>query len=193
MVRPIAPPPRIQGDRFVLRCWSPEDAALLGSAFAASEDSLRTWIPWVLEGSTEPDLMVERLRTYRKHFLEGGDALYAIMDVDESQVLGGIGLYRRVGPSALEIGYWVRTDMSGQGIATNATASLVDAGLTLPGIERVEIHCDPRNEASVAIPRKLGFRLREIARRRLEQTGQEAQTMIWEVTAEMLSMAYSRL
>lgn len=34
---------------------------------------------------------------------------------------------------------------------------MTEAGLRLPGVERIEIHHDPRNEASGAIPARLGF------------------------------------
>jgi RimJ/RimL family protein N-acetyltransferase len=94
------------------------------------------------------------------------------------------GLYRRVGPRALEIGYWVRTDLEGRGIATEAAALLTHAGLGLPGIDRMEIRCDPDHTASAAVPRKLGYHLREVLRQEAsESSSAERDTMVFEMSA----------
>ena len=63
----------------------------------------------------------------------------------------------RIGPGGLEIGYWVAREHTGRGIATAAAAALTEAGLGLPGIERIEIVHDLSNAASGQVPRKLGY------------------------------------
>lgn len=45
------------------------------------------------------------------------------------------------------------------GSAPKAARALTSAALALPGITHVEIHHDRANEASAAIPRRLGYRL----------------------------------
>ena len=96
-------------------------------------------------------------------FRAGRDALYVILEPGGADVLGGVGLYRRVGPDAIEIGYWTRTDRAGEGIATEAARALTAAGSNLQGVDRIEIHCDPANEASARIPQKLGYRIGSLA------------------------------
>ncbi len=59
----------------------------------------------------------------------------------------------------LEIGYWLDRQATGQGYATEAARALFDLARRVPGIAQVEIHCDPRNLPSAAVPRRLGFRL----------------------------------
>ena len=76
-----------------------------------------------------------------------------------NDLIGAISLMDRIGPGGLEIGYWLRTDATGRGVMTRATAAVTDLGLALPGIERIEIHCDAANVRSAAVPRRLGFRL----------------------------------
>lgn len=61
----------------------------------------------------------------------------------------------------VEIGYWLRSDATGQGYATEAVQSLLMAVERLPGVRSVEIHCDARNRASAAVPHRLGFELLE--------------------------------
>lgn len=94
-------------------------------------------------------------------FEAGQDFVYGIFDRAESRVIGGIGLHPRVVPGAFEIGYWIRADEIRRGFATEATQAPVSAGLALPDIERIEIHCDPNNARSRRIPGRLGFRLLE--------------------------------
>ena len=45
---------------------------------------------------------------------------------------------------------------------------LTRAGIELCGLDRIDIQVEPRNERSLAIPRKLGFTQEGVLRRRLE-------------------------
>jgi RimJ/RimL family protein N-acetyltransferase len=82
-----------------------------------------------------------------------------MLDTTETEVFGEVGLMPRIGPGDLEIGYWVHVDHIGRGLATEATHALTLAGLALPQVGRIEIHCDPANVPSAAVPRRLGYHL----------------------------------
>jgi RimJ/RimL family protein N-acetyltransferase len=171
---------RIETDRLVVRCYSPEDAPKLKEAIDMSLDHLQPWMPWVKEEPEPLDAKVERLRRLRGDFDLGIDFVYGIFSADDSVLLGGTGLHPRVGPNALEIGYWVRADHIGKGIATEAVAAIVKVGFEVHKIGRLEIHCDPINVRSAAIPRKLGFTFDATLRRRaVRPDGTERDTMIW--------------
>jgi RimJ/RimL family protein N-acetyltransferase len=175
---------RIETDRLVVRCYSPEDAPKLKEAIDASLDHLRPWMPWVKDEPETLDAKVERLRRFRGDFDLGNDFIYGIFSADDSVLLGGTGLHPRIGPNALEIGYWVRGDHSGKGFATEAVAAVVRVGFEVHKIGRVEIHCDPANVRSAAIPRKLGFTLDATLRRRaVRPDGTERDTMMWSLFA----------
>jgi RimJ/RimL family protein N-acetyltransferase len=95
-------------------------------------------------------------------------------------VLGGTGLHPRVGAHALEIGYWMRSDAAHQGLATEAAGALAAVAFAIPGVERVEIRCDPKNVRSAAIPRRLGFRhLVTLEADASTPTGEPRDTMVW--------------
>jgi RimJ/RimL family protein N-acetyltransferase len=73
------------------------------------------------------------------------------------------------------------------------TAALTNAGFSIPGRSRIEIHCDPRNEPSAAIPRKLGYSLTEI-RRDVETSSDdpERSTMVWTLSADEYELTWMR-
>ena len=162
------PPYRIVTDRLVIRCWEPRDAPLLKEALDSSLEHLRPWMPWAANEPTSLAEKVELMRTFRGNFDLGNDFVYGIFDREESQVVGGTGLHTRRGDYAFEIGYWIRASRAGEGLATEATAALTRVGFELCEVDRIEIRCDPKNERSRAIPRKLGYVEEATLRRRLE-------------------------
>jgi RimJ/RimL family protein N-acetyltransferase len=157
---PRGPAYRIVTSRLVIRCWEPRDAPVLKEAIDSSLGHLRLWMPWARHDPQTLAEKVELLREFRGQFDLGADSIYAIFDAGEERVLGGTGLHPRIGPGALEIGYWIRADAVGQGHATESTAALTRVAFEVSEIERVEIHCAPANHASAAIPRKLAYALR---------------------------------
>jgi RimJ/RimL family protein N-acetyltransferase len=175
---------RIETDRLLVRCYSPEDAPKLKEAIDASLDHLRPWLPWAKNEPDRLDAKVELLRRFRGNFDLGNDFLYGIFSAEDSVVLGGAGLHPRVGPNAFEIGYWVRAGRIGKGLATEAAAALMRVAFEVHKVGRVEIHCDPVNIRSAAIPRKLGFTLEATLRSRaVRPDGSERDTMIWSLFA----------
>lgn len=148
-------PEQLEGDGVILRRWQPGDAPLLHDAVTESLEHLRPWMDWV---SQEP-LTVEQRRSmiegWEREWRLGGDILYGLFVGGEA--VGGCGLHHRRGPSALEIGYWVRPGFLRRGIATAAARLLTDAAFSLPGIEVVEIHHDKANVPSRGVPAALGY------------------------------------
>jgi RimJ/RimL family protein N-acetyltransferase len=162
------PPYRIETDRLVIRCYHPRDAPLLKDAVDSSIEHLRPWMPWVRAEPQPLAQKVELLRIFRGHFDLGTDFAYGVFERDESRQLGGAGLHPRGGEGSLEIGYFIRADAIGRGLATEVTAVLTRVGFEKCGLVRVDIQVDPANERSLRIPRKLGFVQEGVLRRRLD-------------------------
>lgn len=171
---------RIVTNRLVVRCWSPTDAPLVSAAIEASMDHLRPWMPWI---ASEPKTIDDRmafLRSMRAQFDTDEQYVYGIFDAKEKNVLGGAGLHRRVGPRALEIGYWVHAAHINTGIATEVSGALTRVGFAIHDLLRMEIHCDPKNDRSAAVPRKLGYHYDGTFRGRLVQNDDTLRdTMVW--------------
>ncbi len=175
---------RVHTERLVLRCWTPADAPRLQTAIEENLAHLRAWLPWALY---EPEALVdkiERLRRYRGDFDLDRDYVYGIFDRDETHVIGSTGLHTRLGRGVREIGYWVHKDHINRGIATEVSAALTQVAMVLSQVQRVEIHCDPRNVASASVPRKLGFTHEATLRQRaVTSDGKLRDTMIWTLLA----------
>jgi len=160
-------PYRIETERLVVRCYEPRDAPLMKEAIDSSLEHLRRWMPWA---EHEPQTLEEKtklLRTFRSEFDAGANFVYGIFSADESELLGGTGLHPRIEPGGLEIGYFIRASATRQGFVTESTAALTRVGFEICEADRIEIRIEPGNEASVGVPRKLGFVEEATLRRRL--------------------------
>lgn len=157
------------------------DAPELNAAVRANLEHLRPWMPWAkLEPSLEQSTAMVEAGV--ASWAEGTDFMYLVgLDAAPGSVIGAFGLHGRIGAGALEIGYWIHVDHVGRGIATAGAKALTEAALALPGIERVEIHCDNANTASSAVPRKLGYRLDQVIDSAITAPSESGRKQIWVV------------
>jgi RimJ/RimL family protein N-acetyltransferase len=183
-------PDRLRTERLVLARWRSEHAEALRVALDTNVDHLRGWIPWRI---AEPAPLAEIEARIARHSMEFDARLewvYGIFSPDEREVFGAIGVYPRDtdGRVALgsadrvELGYWLRSDVTGRGYASEAARAVMDAAVAHTGLTLVEIRCDARNAASAAIPARLGFALTET----IERTSDNGRTalMIWTKVVE---------
>jgi RimJ/RimL family protein N-acetyltransferase len=166
----------------MLRSWSAGDVLALRTTLAGSDAHLRAWTPWVIDGRLPGVSLEERLAKHAADFTAGTEWVYGIFGPDGVAVLGGCGLYPRVGPNAVEIGYWLAAGQTGRGYASRATAVLTEVAFGTPSVERVEIRCNPHNTASARIPERLGYHLVE------RPPDVPADLQVWQLTrAEFVS------
>jgi len=151
------PPDQIDAGSVRLRRWRPEDAEALTRLVSDNLEHLRGWMPWAQQQPTldSQRAFISRMQKEWEDFTNFG---YAIT-LPTGELIGGIGLHTRQGMGTLEIGYWIAEPHTRRGYATAASRVLAQTGLAFTGVEAVEIRCDEGNGASVAIPRRLGFRL----------------------------------
>lgn len=142
-------------DGLVLRRWRLDDAPALHEAVVANVEHLRPWMAWI---AFEPLTFEDRrdlIERWDGVWADGGEVTYAIWLGQE--VVGACGLHRRLGPGALEIGYWITERHTGRGYGTAITRALTDLAFTVPDIDEVEVHHDLGNAISGRIPARLGF------------------------------------
>lgn len=124
------------------------------------------------------------LRGHREAFDADRLHRYAVFEKDSGRLVGENMLLDRVGPGGREVGYWTHKDCLGQGYAAEASMAMTRLGFDVVGVDRIEIHCAPGNQASAAIPQKLGFTHEATLKRRVTDTeGQVHDLMIWSLFA----------
>ncbi|MHB1222651.1 MAG: GNAT family N-acetyltransferase [Gemmatimonadaceae bacterium] len=158
-------PVELRTGRLVLRPWRAADAPILHPILRANAAHLGPWIPArVAEPVPVPELE-DRLAGFAADFLADREWRYALRASDDGDLLGEVGLYPRSGAGRVryadadrvEIGYWLRRDATGSGLATEAARAMLAVASGLPGLTHLEIRCDARNVRSAAVPRRLGF------------------------------------
>ncbi|MES2497640.1 MAG: GNAT family protein [Pseudomonadota bacterium] len=70
----------------------------------------------------------------------------------DGRVIGKAGLYRFP-----EIGFILRPDRWGQGLAREALEPVIERAFDVHGLPRIEADVDPRNAGSLALLERLGF------------------------------------
>ena len=155
--------------RLVLRPWRADDAEQLLPLLEANRAHLEPWIPERVAKPVPLPMLAERLDTFAAAFDADREWRYGMFWREDSRVLGELSLFPRDAKSRVsfadadrvEIGYWLRADMTGIGIATEAARAALDASAAHPRFTRAEIRCDARNAPSAAVPKRLGFDLAE--------------------------------
>lgn len=180
---------RIETARLLLRCWNPEDAGELRQVIHADLEQLRPWLSWIAHYPMSVEDQMAELRRMRRRFDGDEDYCYGVFAQGGGELVGGCGLHTRSGPGSRELGYWLRSDRWGQGLATELAAALPRVAFELDGVERVDLRCAPDNRPSARVAEKLGFRHEATLRRRLNPAGaggamQEA--MIWSLVDDEL-------
>ena len=74
-------------------------------------------------------------------------------------IIGGVNLEKCEADRTYEIGWIIRKDMRGKGYAVEAAKALKDYAFEVLKAEKIQAHCDSRNQASEKVMKKLGMTL----------------------------------
>ncbi|WP_224248760.1 GNAT family N-acetyltransferase [Hyalangium gracile] len=151
------PPYLLRTPRLLLRCLQPEDAARRKEAVDSSGEHLDLFFPPSPEGRPSLDSHAAQIRRFRGNFDLDQDRIYGAFDPESGRMLGENYLLKRAGIAALEVGYWLRRDAGGQGIATEMASAMVKTAFEFDKVLRMDLMCSPSNERSAAMARRLGF------------------------------------
>jgi RimJ/RimL family protein N-acetyltransferase len=173
------PPEEVTSASLVLRRVHAADAAAIAGAVHASLEYLRPWMPWASREAGDPRAQLARVAEADELWESGTDFIYSVVLAGNGTLVGEIGLHSRAVDGGIEIGYWIDVRHCGRGLGTEAARALTSVALALPGVTQAEIHCDEANQASAAIPRKLGYRLDRIDDHEPEAPGERGHRMIW--------------
>lgn len=165
-------------ERITLRPPAEIDATAVASAVRASHAELAPWMPWA--GS---DYGVDAALVWIRG--ETGDLhRFVIVDHDDGEIIGSCGLNRvdELNRTA-NLGYWVRSDRAGRGVATAATRLLMAFGTSVVELHRLEIVMSTRNEASRRVAEKAGAVYEGVRRSALLLEGERHDAHVFSVVA----------
>ena len=165
-------PPTIPTDRLWLRRFRSGDARPLTEAVTESLPELSMWLPWAqgLYGISHARVFI---KSSNRSWRRGRAFDFSVTMKDRpGRVVGGVGIWytsriQRTG----EIGYWVRTDLTGKGVATEAAKALLSLGFETMGLHRILMRIAVGNHSSRRVAEKLGFSFEGIAREEIMVRG----------------------
>ncbi len=146
--------PELIGERVILRRFRTDD---LDDLYAVHSDA-EVMRYWSFPAWTELSQARERLA----NAMAGHDSqrllCWALAERSDDRLIGGVTLFaidRAQGRA--EIGYSLRSDRWGRGLAREALQLALAHAFDTLGLRRVEADIDPRNTASCALAERLGF------------------------------------
>jgi ribosomal-protein-serine acetyltransferase len=140
-----------------LRFLRATDAARVFEAIEESRPELERFTigPPRVHSIEDVTTFIERLKERRRRRTDFG---FGIFDAATKQYLGQIGLHGVASANrAGEIGYWIRTSRTGEGVATAASALVVLFGFRQLALNKIVLRAAVDNQGSWQIAEKLGF------------------------------------
>jgi RimJ/RimL family protein N-acetyltransferase len=150
-------PQILETGRLILRELQPGDAAAL-AAVLGDRETMRFY-PAPLDREAVEEWIARNLRRYEKD----GFGLWGMILKSSGELIGDCGLVRQFvdGQEEIEIGYHVRRDLWGQGLATEAAQACRDYGFAELPVERLISLIRSENLASRRVATKNGMTVRK--------------------------------
>jgi ribosomal-protein-serine acetyltransferase len=166
--------------RFLLRPFRRRDADDMTEAVQASQMELNEWLPWAHLGYAKGDA-TNYIRDSMKSWREERAYDFAVRRLDDpDRHFGNISVWfiSRSFKTG-EIGYWVRTDETSQGVATEIAARALQIAFEELKMHRVILRIAVGNRASERVAEKLGFFREGILREEIKVRGEWLDHSVW--------------
>ena len=174
----------LQTPKYFVRRLQPADAPSFYEAVRASIDELTYWMPWCSKDYSLADAEAW-MQTTSDMWAAGVEYPLGIFDATTGQVVGGTGVNHinrayRIG----NIGYWVSSTRTGEGIARFAAHQSAVLGFRELGLTRLEIVVLTHNKPSQRVAEAVGAKLECEARNRLYFQGSAHSAFVYSLVPE---------
>ena len=131
------------------------DRDAMWKALDSGRDYLGRYMPWMAEFNTEDD----HTRGFNKRRAEQDffDSSRGYILEHRGELAGTVDFGTPNRDNGVEIGYWLREDLQGQGIMTRAVEAVITMLIVEVGLHRITIRAATSNLPSLGIPERLGF------------------------------------
>jgi RimJ/RimL family protein N-acetyltransferase len=189
--RPAAPPPaflqrELRTPRLRLREFRADDAPALFEVH--SDPAVMRY--WSFPAWTDPAQARDRVEFVLGQRARNEVLAWAIADAATDRLIGSVAAFALDRTHArCEIGYSLRRDRQGQGLAQEAVRAVLAYLVDELAIGRVEADVDPRNAPSCRLLERLGFHREGLLRARWRVAGEVCDTALYGLLAPELVRA----
>lgn len=162
-----------------VRPYRASDAKALHEAVRESLKELMPWLPWC-----RPDYSRADSEAWIRETAAGRESgsLYAFVIVADGRFAGGCGISRvNRDDNVGNLGYWVRTSLTGQGIAATAAQQVIAWTFAYTSLNRLEIVVARDNLRSQRVAEKTGALRDGLLRKRLMVEGRAVDAVLYSV------------
>lgn len=158
---------RLTDGKILLRPYVKKDAAELHRIVLESLDDIWPWLPFAHQGYSLKETKTW-LNQGPKEWKTGRAYNFAVCDAATGEQVGGAGL-NEINPmnKTANLGYWVKSDRTGQGIALTAAKLLAKWGFKALKLNRIEIHVAVDNARSLRVAEKAGAKREGVLRNKM--------------------------
>lgn len=151
--------PEIETERLILRPPKLGDEKPLNQAINRSLPELQRWMSWAKDPGIQPTIRYVKEAITSWGADEPRDFPMVVVHKELQQIIGASGFNNRSKPEIplFEIGYWLETAFTGQGLATEMTRALTRFAFDSFQAARVQIVTQVGNDASRRVAEKCGF------------------------------------
>ncbi|MBV9619871.1 MAG: GNAT family N-acetyltransferase [Gammaproteobacteria bacterium] len=167
----MTPSALLSDGTILLRPHRLDDCDAMYAAVIESIPEISPWLPWCHAGYSREET-AGFIKLAGQAWAGNSHYQFAILAVTDAAFLGGIGIIHITRPNRLpNVGYWVRTSRTRQGIASAAVRLVSRYAFGTLGLSRLEIACIPTNASSRRVAEKVGAKFEAVARNRLVMHG----------------------
>lgn len=143
--------------RLLLRPFRRRDVTPMHDAIRASLPELVQWLPWAI--GYDRSVAQRFVRESASAWNDGRAFDFALRLPDEPDFhVGNVSVWPTSMPNRIgEIGYWIRSDLTGEGLGTEATARALQIGFEELEYHKVILRIAAGNERSDRIAKRVGF------------------------------------
>ena len=150
----------------IIRPCRLEDAAVICEGVQETMHEMLKWAPWCHPGYSVSDC-TSWLSSRSQMWSEGIEYDFVIFDTKDNTFLGGCAIDQiNRKHNFANLGYWVRSSRTGQGIATAAVSLISRLGFGKLCFTRLEIVVAVQNKASQRVAEKVGAVMEGVHRNR---------------------------
>jgi RimJ/RimL family protein N-acetyltransferase len=155
-------PEEFHTERLTIRAPRAGDGTAINAGIVESHAELKPWMPWS-DPIPSPDDSETNVREAAAQFILRRNLRLHAFFTDTGEFVASTGLHNLNWPAgAFEIGYWIRTSLSGQGLVTEAVCGIVQFAADYLDARRLQICCDANNVKSRRVAERAGFHLESL-------------------------------